>query len=206
MGLVTTAAHPWLEPVTLEGETVRLEPLRQGHAEAIFAHYERRAMAYLPSGQDIETLEQFGAYIATALESRERTYWAIRLRGTGQVAGFALFAEIKPGDGWLAIGTLVMPAFWGTAVNAATKLSLMTRAFEALGVTRVQFTVDARNARSMRALEKLGATREALLRQYDCRGVPEPLDIAVYSVLDDEWPTVKKTLEAQITSATKETP
>jgi N-acetyltransferase len=186
----------WLEPVTLEGNLVRLEPLTMDHAAPMFEHFEARAMTFLPRGQDIATLEDFTAYIRSAVENTARIYWAVRIlepsRSSGQIAGFVLYPDAKPKDGWIATGTLLMPAFWGSGANTEAKLLLMTRAFEVLGAVRVQFTVETGNARSMAALEKF-AVREAILRKLFAGK-----DIAIYSVIAEEWLDVKSKLEEKI--------
>jgi N-acetyltransferase len=182
----------WLEPVTLEGKLVRLEPMTLDHAAPMFEHFEARAMTFLPSGQDIVTLEDFTEYLRSAVENPNRIYWAVRILETDQIAGFVLFAGAKPNDGWIAFGTLLMPAFWGSGVNTEAKLLLMTRAFKTLGASRVQFTVETGNVRSMVALEKF-AVREAVLRK-----LIAGKDIAIYSVISDEWLDVKRKLEKKL--------
>ncbi len=187
----------WLEQVTIEGTLVRLEPLTMDHAVLMFAHFEARAMTYLPRGQDIVTLEDFTAYIRSAVEDSSRIYWAVRILKTDQIAGFVLFAGAKPNDGWIAFGTLLMPAFWGSGANTEAKLLLMSRAFEVLGASRVQFTVETGNVRSMVALEKF-AVREAVLRK-----LIAGKDIAIYSVIGDEWLDAKRKLEERIAKGTQ---
>ena len=182
----------WLEPVTLEGNLVRLEPLTMDHAAPMFEHFEPRAMTYLPRGQDIVTLEDFTAYIRSAVEDSSRIYWAVRILKTDQIAGFVLFAGARPNDGWIAFGTLLMPIFWGSGANAEAKLLLMSRAFGVLGASRVQFTVETDNVRSIAALEKF-AVREAVLRK-----LIAGKDIAIYSVISEEWLDVKRKLEKSL--------
>jgi N-acetyltransferase len=184
----------WLEPVTLEGTLVRLEPITIDHAAPMFEHFESRAMTFLPSGHEIATLEEFVAYIQKAIDNPACQYWAVRMLETDQVAGFMLY---KLGDCWLAIGTLLMPTFWGSGANTEAKFLLMTRAFEVLDVPRVQFTVEAENARSVAALEKF-ALQEAILRKYFAGK-----DIAIYSVIRDEWLDAKRKLEEQIAKGTR---
>jgi N-acetyltransferase len=162
------------------------------HVAPMFAHFEARAMAYLPRGQDIVTLEDFTAYIRSAVENAARMYWAVRILETDQVAGFVLYPEAKPKDGWIAFGTLLMPAFWGNGTNTEAKLLLMARAFEVLGASRVQFTVEAGNLRSMAALEKF-AVHEAVLRKYFAGK-----DIAIYSVIAEEWLDTRHKLKARL--------
>jgi N-acetyltransferase len=182
----------WLEPVTLEGKLVRLEPMTLDHAAPMFDYFESRAMTYLPRGQDIVTLEDFTVYIRSAVENTARIYWAVRILETNQIAGFVLYPEAKPKDGWIMMGTLLMPAFWGSGANTEAKLLLITRAFEVLGASRVQFSVEAKNLRSIAALEKF-AVRDAILRKYFAGK-----DIAIYSVISDEWLDAKRKLEEKL--------
>jgi RimJ/RimL family protein N-acetyltransferase/catechol 2,3-dioxygenase-like lactoylglutathione lyase family enzyme len=124
----------------------------------------------------------------------KRLNWAIVMIATGHVAGRVSYAEAKPADRWLEIGTMITPPFWGSPANPESKLLLMTRAFEVLGANRVHFKVDARNARSQAAIEKIGAVREGTLRQYQIREDGFVRDSVMYSVLTDEWPAMKTRL------------
>lgn len=93
---------------------------------------------------------------------------------------------------------MLLPAAQGGAVNPEAKLLLMARAFEVLGAGRVQFKVDARNARSLRAMHKLGAVQEGTLRQYQVVSGGYARDSVVFSVLRSEWPAVRAGLEARV--------
>jgi RimJ/RimL family protein N-acetyltransferase len=199
----------WLEPVTLEGRFIRLEPLDPArHAEAMFKHFDARVMEYLSRGKRIETAADFETHLHELIAIPNRINWAVRVLekdavvpnvpGVHRVAGRISYSEVKPSDGWLEIGTMLMPAFWGGAANPEGKLLLMTRAFEVLGATRVQFKVDERNARSQAAMVKLGAVREGVLRKYQRRPDGYQRDSVIFSVLDTEWPDVKRKLEDRI--------
>jgi ribosomal-protein-alanine N-acetyltransferase len=83
-------------------------------------------------------------------------------------------------------------------VNPESKYLLLRHAFEALGAARVQLKTDANNLHSQRAIEKLGAVREGVLRQYQMRSNGTLRDTVVYSVVRDEWPRVKTGLEARL--------
>jgi RimJ/RimL family protein N-acetyltransferase len=88
--------------------------------------------------------------------------------------------------------------YQGTKVNPEAKYLMLGRAFEELGVIRIQFKVDARNERSQRAIEKMGAVREGVLRKHEILAGGEVRDSVIYSILDDEWPQVKHWLEARL--------
>lgn len=126
-----------------------------------------------------------------------RTPWAVRLDGA--VVGTTSYLEVSPGDARLEIGfTTYAPNVWGTIVNPACKLLLMQWAFESAGMGRVQLKTDIRNARSQAAIAKLGAQFEGVLRRYQRRADDTVRDTVLFSVLADEWPTVKRRLEARV--------
>jgi len=127
-----------------------------------------------------------------------RINWAVIIIESGAVAGRISYSELKEADKWVEIGTLLMPTFWGGAANPEGKLLLMTRAFEVLGVNRVQFKVDSRNERSQAAMAKLGALREGVLRDCLVRSDGYVRSSVVYSILKNEWAAVKATLEARV--------
>jgi N-acetyltransferase len=190
----------WLEAVTLEGNRVRLEPLDPAsHAPAMFEFFEPQVMAFVTIGaRAIESLADWQAHLETILQTPGQVHWAVRVLETDAVAGRVLFHGVQETQRWLTIGTLLMPHFWGGLVNPECKLLLMTRAFEVLGVNRVQFMVHSRNGRSNAALQKMGAVREGVLRAYlvDANGSAQ--DIVMHSVLRHEWPEVKARLEARV--------
>lgn len=190
----------WLEPVTLEGVHVRLEPLDpHAHAAPMFAHFEPRVTEFLArGGTPVETEADLREHLSELNALPHRRNWAVRLLAGDHVAGRISFADINESDRWVEIGTMLMPAFWGSPANPESKLLLMTRAFEVLRVNRVQFKVDARNARSQGAMEKLGAVREGVLRQYQVRPDGYVRDSVMYSVLKNEWPAVKARLQLRV--------
>ena len=191
----------WLEPITLTGTHVQLEPLDPGaHAAPMFAHFDARVTDYLSRGKPIATVDELRDHLASINALPNRRNWAVRMLATDQIAGRISYAEIKQADKWIEIGTMLMPAFWGGAANPESKLLLMTRAFETLGVNRVQFKVDARNARSQGSMDKLGAVREGVLRQYQIRPDGFVRDSVMYSVIKDEWPAIKAQLQTRLLS------
>ena len=190
----------YLEPITLTGQHIRLEPLDPPlHAPAMFQHFEARVMDFLGRGDaGVSCESDLAAHLQMLNDRPERINWAVVVLETGAVAGRISYSEVKPSDQWLEIGTMLMPPFWGGAANPESKLLLMTRAFEVLDVNRVQFKVDSRNERSQAAMAKLGAVREGVLRDYQIRADGYVRSSVVYSVLRAEWPAVKATLEARV--------
>lgn len=123
--------------------------------------------------------------------------WTVR-RG-GEVVGMTSFLEVAPGDARLEIGfTAYTPAVWATAVNPECKLLLMTWAFEAANMGRVQLKTDIRNTRSQAAITKLGARYEGVLRRFQRRQDLSIRDTVLFSVTAEDWPAVKAGLQARV--------
>jgi N-acetyltransferase len=193
----------WLEPVTLEGKFIRLEPLNpELHAPSMFEGFDSQSTDFLSRGESIQTLEDLQRHLEGINKLANRINWAIRVLEpsgiSGQIAGRISFSEVKQTDGWLEVGTMLTSPFFGGPCNPEGKLLLMTRAFEHLGAVRVQFKVDSRNERSQAAMIKLGATREGVLRKYQRRPDGFLRDSVIFSVLADEWPEVKRKLEIRL--------
>ncbi|ABF45809.1 GCN5-related N-acetyltransferase [Deinococcus geothermalis DSM 11300] len=187
----------WLMPVLLVGRQVTLVPLTPEHAADLHAGADETTSALLARGGPEEWSVAGWANYITALNALpHRVNWAVLMGG--RAVGRISYSEVQVRDRWVEIGTMLVPAAQGTAANPESKLLLMTRAFETLGANRVQFKVDARNARSLRALQKLGAVQEGTLRQYQVRPDGYARDSVIFSVLRDEWPRVKAGLQARL--------
>ena len=142
--------------------------------------------------------------LVDAREGRRRPY-VIRLSpGTDLGAAGAVVGTSSLGEwdlhnerahlGWTAYG----PRWWGTAVNPASKLALLSHAFDDCGFGRVKLQTDNLNTRSQAAIAKLGATREGVLRRHKARADGTFRDTVVFSILRDEWPQVRAALEARL--------
>ena len=125
--------------------------------------------------------------------------WPWIVRREGHIVGTTSYLEISPVDARLEIGfTLYAPAVWGSEVNPTCKLLLMQWAFEEGNFGRVQLKTDIRNARSQAAIERTGAQFEGVLRRYQRRQNGSVRDTVLYSVIAEEWPTVKAGLVARL--------
>ncbi len=114
---------------------------------------------------------------------------------SGRLAGSSSYLEIRSEHGGLEIGfTWYGTAFQRTYVNTAAKLALFEQAFERLQANRVQLQTDERNEASQRAIERLGATREGVLRQHKRYPDGYVRNSVMYSVIADEWPALKQRL------------
>ncbi|NQX44193.1 GNAT family N-acetyltransferase [Paenibacillus tritici] len=91
--------------------------------------------------------------------------------------------------------TWISPEYWRTAVNTESKLLLLQYAFEVLGLIRVDFSIVSDNLRSQRAIERIGAALEGVLRKHRITADGTVMDNVLYSIIDEEWPAVKKNLQ-----------
>jgi N-acetyltransferase len=188
-----------VHPVHLEGTAIRLEPLTLEHAPGLLPHAEPeifRHMLEWPRDRSLAALED---WIRLSVEKPGALLFAILDRATGEALGTTGYLEIRPAHRGLEIGrTWIARARQGTRINPESKYLLLRHAFEDLGAVRVQLKTDANNLHSQRAIEKLGARREGVLRKYQIRSNGTVRDTVVYSLLAEEWPEVKAGLEARL--------
>ena len=119
-------------------------------------------------------------------------------RNTGHLVGTTRFIELSPKEKKLEIGhTWMHPDYWSSGINTECKLLLLTYCFENLKTIRVQIRANEVNLRSRRAIEKIGATFEGILRKDKINYLGVPRNSAYYSIIDDEWPRVKANLLGQ---------
>ena len=186
-----------IESVTLEGHGVRLEPLGARHAQGIAAAASDGALWELwftsvPAPEEVE------AYIAQALDGQRNGHmlpWAVCDANTGSVIGSTRYHDILPGAERVEIGyTWYARSRQGTNVNPACKLLLMRHAFETLGCAVVGLRTDNFNFHSQRAIERLGAKKDGVIRHHWARRDGSVRDSVMYSVLVSEWPDVRRNL------------
>ncbi|WP_431934853.1 bifunctional pyridoxamine 5'-phosphate oxidase family protein/GNAT family N-acetyltransferase [Micromonospora sp. RP3T] len=195
-----SARSPWQDPVVLRGEHVVLEPLDLAHADELYAASEDpEVWRHLGTRQptDVAGMRRIIAGYLDAQQDGEQVCWAQRCARTGAVVGTTSWYEIDPVRRSLAIGyTWLGRPWWRTGVNTEAKLLLLTRAFEELDAVRVVWHTDIRNERSQRAIERLGATREGVLRHHRQRPDGSWRDTVQYSMLAPEWPAARARLRA----------
>ena len=188
-----------VQPVILEGPTLRLEPLCQEHAAMLWPNTDPETFRHtleFPRDAGAEAFEDWIRYCLTIPAS---ALWSLFLKATGEAIGTSGYLEIRPPHRGLEIGrTWIARAHQGTRVNPESKYLLLRHAFEDLGAVRVQLKTDLNNLHSQRAIEKLGARKEGVLRKYQTRSNGYVRDSVVYSVLDEEWPAVKAALEDRL--------
>ncbi len=197
-----TGTRMKVEPVTLEGRVVCLEPIGERHvADLAKVGLEDEIWRYMRYGK-METIEQLADWVRELLVLQEQGTdlpFAVIYKQTGAAVGCTRFLNIDTLDRSLEIGgTWYGLDFQGTLVNSECKYLLMKHAFEVLGCVRVWFKTDSRNLRSQRAIERLGAVKEGVLRNHMILPDGYIRDSVVYSVLPSEWPQGKIKLEARL--------
>jgi len=179
---------------------VRLEPLSERHRDGLAAAIAADPAAFPLAGpvSGGSTLEAWIAQAEAEAAAGARLPFAVL--SDGVVAGSSSYLDIAPADGRIEIGSTWYGAPWrGTHVNPAAKLLLLRHAFETLGATRVAIKTDARNEHSRRAIARAGGTFEGILRKHSRRADgPGLRDVAMFSVIDDDWPRVEALLEERL--------
>lgn len=186
-----------VKPVTLRGELIRLEPLGQDHAQGLYQRGQSGAdWAFMPRPCFVD-LADTRHWIDEARATEGHLPFAIVENSKGRAVGSTRYLNIRPAHRGLEIGWTWLGREWQrTGVNTEAKFLLLEHAFERLGCIRVEFKADARNTRSQMALERIGATREGVLRQHMVVQEDFRRDSVYFSILDREWPRVKARLDA----------
>jgi N-acetyltransferase len=193
-----------LLPVVLEGELVRLEPMGPQHFDAIAdaALSDPAIWAHIPwpmrDRSDVEGLfarmrslhdNETGLVFATTAGPREAR----------RVVGSTSIRLIDRENPTVEIGgTWIVPAWQRSRVNTEAKYLQLSHCFDSLDVTRVELKTDVRNDKSRAAMRRIGATEEGTFRRHMRRGDGSFRDSVYFSIVRDEWPTVKAGLQAKL--------
>ncbi len=192
---MTLPAEPQAGARSLRGELIRLEPLSQDHAQGLFNRGRHAPdWEYMPRSCFID-LADTRHWIDEALAASDQQPWAIVENAKNKIVGSTRYLNIRPEHRSLEIGWTWLGQEWQrTGVNTEAKVLLLANAFERLHCLRVEFKVDSRNLRSQRALERIGAIREGLLRKHMVVQRDFSRDSVYFSVIDTEWEEVKRRL------------
>lgn len=189
----------WFERPVLAGRHVRLEPLTVAHAAGLFEACADPAMwTWLSEGRPGDAAGM-RTLLEKALAQADRVPWVQLDATTGEPAGITSYYELSPEHRSLHIGyTWLGPRWHRTGVNTEAKLMLLERAFDQLGAVRVGWHTHSRNTRSQRAIERLGAQREGVLRSHRTCPDGSVRDTVLYSMVRQEWPAARKALWARL--------
>ncbi len=191
-----------VKPVVLQGTYVRLEPMTEAHVVGLAEIGVGQSFWDFMLYGNMNSVGDMRNWVMDILSRAEKgtdlPFVVIHL-ASGQVAGATRYLNIVPKDRGLEIGgTWYGLEFQRTPVNTECKYLLLRHAFETLGCIRVQLKTDLRNERSQKAIERLGAVKEGVLRNHMILPDGRYRHSVFYSIIDAEWPEVKKRLEAML--------
>jgi RimJ/RimL family protein N-acetyltransferase len=190
-----------LDPVLLEGDFVRLEPMTLGHHAGLSeVGLDPEIWRYTLSV--IRTPEEMRAYMEDALNLRSAgtTLPFVTIeRSSGRIVGSTRFGNYDPANRRIEIGwTWIARPWQRTAINTEAKYLMLSHAFEKLGCVRVELKTDVLNTPSRNAMLRIGAKEEGVLRKHSLVWNGRYRDSIYYSILDDEWAGVKQELEKML--------
>ncbi len=191
-----------VKPVTLQGKYVRLEPLNESHVSGLAEIGVGKPFWDFMVYGKMESVDDMSNWVkgllGRAAKGTDLPFAVIHL-ASGRVAGATRYLNIVPENNGLEVGgTWYGLEFQRTAVNTECKYLLIKHAFEDLGCIRVQLKTDSRNVRSQRAIERIGAKKEGVLRNHMILPDGYIRDSVFYSITDSEWTDVKVRLEKML--------
>ncbi|MEJ7846520.1 MAG: GNAT family protein [Pyrinomonadaceae bacterium] len=192
-----------INPVTLDGEFVRLEPMKIGHLDALCE------VGLIPelwklTANIVEDQEDLQRYVETALNDQARgvTLPFVTVdKAAGKIVGSTRFGNIESLNRKVEIGwTWIHPDWQRSFVNTEAKLLMLTHAFETWKCIRVELKTDALNERSRKAIARIGGKEEGTLRHHMITESGRFRDSVFFSIIDEEWETVKRNLSERLRS------
>lgn len=190
-----------LEHIPLTGGFLRLQPFAPDLKDEVRAAVDcdPETWAIMPVNPMGDGFDVYWS-AACGAPPNQRMAYAIRRRSDDRVIGMSTYYTELLSQGGVSIGTSFLhPDARGGVANPEAKLLMLDHAFNC-GAARVQFKVDTRNRRSQAAVAKLGAVREGVLRRDRLTWTGYIRDTVVFSILDHEWPQLKRLLQARVES------
>jgi RimJ/RimL family protein N-acetyltransferase len=190
-----------IQPATLEGHGVRLEPLSYEHHDGLVTAAADGKLWELWF-TSVPEPEQTHHYIGAALAGQQAGQmlpWAVRELTTGTIIGSTRYHDIVADIDRVEIGYTWYSKSWQRShVNTVCKLLLLTHAFDVVGCKVVALRADNFNFASQRAIEALGAKKDGVIRHHWARRDGTVRDSVMYSILVSEWPDIKRHLEFRL--------
>lgn len=191
---MTGVTTPFVQPVTLQQGGLALVPLAMTHVEGLRAAARDGALWTLRV-TSVPAPDETEAYVQSALDTDNRFAFAVTDAATGEVLGSTSYHDIVPSVKRVEIGyTWYAARCQRTHVNTTCKLLLLTHAFETLGCHVVGWRTDNFNFASQKAIERLGARKDGVLRGHALRRDGTIRDTVMYSMRAGEWPEAKAQL------------
>ena len=188
----------WLNEITLSGNIVTLIPLTRAHTDALLEASSDGELwnLWYTSAPSSKTI---GAYLDNAFSEQDAgraLLFAVVDNTTQKIIGTTRYCNADSQNQRVEIGyTWYAKSFQRTGVNTECKYLLLTHAFEMLNAIAVEFRTHWHNQASRAAIARLGAKQDGVLRNHQRNAEGIYRDTVVFSIIDQEWPTVKKSLE-----------
>ena len=190
-----------IEPTILEGEFVRLEPLKIEHADAL-CEVGLVEEIWLWTTNIVRTNDEMRSYIETALDEFKRKVslpFVTIEKTSNKIVGSTRFGNLDVKNRRAEIGwTWINPTWQRSFINTEAKLLMLTHAFETWKCIRVEFKTDVLNDKSRKAIARLGAKEEGILRQHIITDAGRFRDTVYFSIIDSEWHNVKAVLNDKL--------
>lgn len=193
-----------IEPFVLEGKHVRLEPLEVDHLESL-CEVGLEDSIWLWTTVNVKTVSDMQSYIVTALDEQKRRVslpFVTIDKSSNAIVGSTRFGNIDARNRRVEIGwTWINPKWQRTAINTEAKLLMLTHAFEIWKCIRVELKTDALNEKSRKAIARLGAKEEGILRNHMITDSGRFRDTVYFSIIDTEWEEVKENIVSRLKTA-----
>ncbi len=192
-----------IESIVLEGEAVKLVPLKMDYLDELCEAAADESL-WLWTMDVIESKDDLRRYVETALDEQRREVslpFVTVEKSTNKIIGSTRFGNIdvrnrKEEIGW----TWINPQWQRTAVNTEAKLLMLTHAFEIWRCVRVELKTDRLNEKSRKAILRIGAKEEGILRRHLITDAGRFRDTVYFSIIDTEWQTAKAALHEKLRS------
>lgn len=186
----------FIEPPVLESESIILRPLQQENARYLFSISYAEVWTYMFG--EIKSVTEMEKHVSKKIQLRNQMKalpFVVFLKETNEIIGTTSIYEINLSQKSCEIGaTWYARNFLGTFANSECKYLLLKYCFEELKMIRVQFKTDERNVRSQKAIERLGAIKEGILRKERILENGYIRNAVIYSITDDDWRKVKQVI------------
>lgn len=193
-----------IEPVLLEGDVVRLEPMRVDHLPAL-CKVGLETELWEWTSNIVKEKADLERYVRDALADQnlaKAVPFVTIDKETGTVVGSTRFGNIDVTNRKVEIGwTWISPKWQRTGINTEAKLLMLTHAFETWKCIRVELKTDVNNKKSRNAMKRIGCVEEGILRNHMIMESGRFRDSIYFSIIESEWPTVKELLRSKLAVA-----
>jgi N-acetyltransferase len=191
----------WDQLFELKGNSVKLIPMEEHHIDELWEAAKPEKIWDFTYSK-VKSLEAMQKMVSIALDEREKgisyPFVVVELQ-SNRIVGSTRFLDVLPLHKTAEIGwTWYNPSVWRTVVNTECKYLMLQHAFENWNLNRVQLKTDSRNLRSQKAIERIGAMKEGVLRKERIIEDGYIRDTVYYSIVKEEWPGVKKELLSKL--------